>query len=286
MVQVCIIYDKIRFEERTLHNKIEEKGFTSNLIDGKSLIFNTDSKKEDFQLGDIIFQRVISHYRGLYITSCLESLGFKVINPFSVSETCGNKLLTTLALVKHNVATPHTSFAFSSDSAFQLMEKLGYPLVVKPLVGSWGRGVYQIKDRSAAEMLIDSREETGSPLSRIYYIQEKIDRPPRDIRCIVIAENIVASIYRHAAENEWLTNVATGGTTEQAQMNTELEEITLKAAKAVGGGILGIDLMEDRERGYLVHEINNTVEFRGASMVSGQDIAAAMIDYLVNECKK
>jgi [lysine-biosynthesis-protein LysW]---L-2-aminoadipate ligase len=209
-----------------------------------------------------------------------------VINPFSVSEICGNKLLTSLALVKHHVPTPNTSFAFSSSSALQLMDKLGYPLVVKPLVGSWGRGVYLIKDRSAAEILIDSREEIGSPLSRIYYIQEKIDRPPRDIRCIVIAENIVASIYRNAAENEWLTNVAIGGTTEQAQMNPELEEITLRAAKAVGGGILGIDLMEDTKRGYLVHEINNTVEFRGASMVSTQDIPAAMIDYLVHECRK
>jgi [lysine-biosynthesis-protein LysW]--L-2-aminoadipate ligase len=264
MVQVCVIYDKIRFEERILHNKIKEKGFTSNLVDGKSLVFNTNSEKEDFELGDIIFQREISHYRGLYITSCLESLGFKVINPFSVSEICGNKLLTSLALVKHHVPTPNTSFAFSSSSALQLMDKLGYPLVVKPLVGSWGRGVYLIKDRSAAEILIDSREEIGSPLSRIYYIQEKIDRPPRDIRCIVIAENIVASIYRNAAENEWLTNVAIGGTTEQAQMNPELEEITLRAAKAVGGGILGIDLMEDTKRGYLVNEINNTVVFRGA----------------------
>jgi [lysine-biosynthesis-protein LysW]--L-2-aminoadipate ligase len=286
MVQVCVIYDKIRFEERILHNKIKEKGFTSNLVDGKSLVFNTNSEKEDFELGDIIFQREISHYRGLYITSCLESLGFKVINPFSVSEVCGNKLLTSLALVKHHVPTPNTSFAFSSSSALQLMDKLGYPLVVKPLVGSWGRGVYLIKDRSAAEILIDSREEIGSPLSRIYYIQEKIDRPPRDIRCIVIAENIVASIYRNAAENEWLTNVAIGGTTEQVQMNPELEEITLRAAKAVGGGILGIDLMEDTKRGYLVHEINNTVEFRGASMVSTQDIPAAMIDYLVHECRK
>ena len=112
MVQVCVIYDKIRFEERILHDKIKEKGFTSNLVDGKSLVFNTNSEKEDFELGDIIFQREISHYRGLYITSCLESLGFKVINPFSVSEVCGNKLLTSLALVKHHVPTPNTSFAF------------------------------------------------------------------------------------------------------------------------------------------------------------------------------
>jgi [lysine-biosynthesis-protein LysW]--L-2-aminoadipate ligase len=286
MVQICLIYDKIRFEEKALYRKIQEKGLLSNLIDGKSLIFDTNSRKEDFQLGDIVFQREVSHSRGLYITSCLESLGLNVVNKFAVNEVCGNKLLTSLALVKNNVPTPHTSFAFSSDSALRLMESLNYPLVVKPVVGSWGRGVYQIKDKAAAEIWIDSREEIGSPFSRIYYIQEKIDRPPKDIRCIVVGERIVTSVYRHAAENEWVTNVAMGGKTEEGPMNSELQEITLKAAKAVGNGILGIDLMEDRKRGYLVHEINNTVEFRGASLVSKNDIAGSMVDYLVNECKK
>jgi [lysine-biosynthesis-protein LysW]--L-2-aminoadipate ligase len=135
-------------------------------------------------------------------------------------------------------------------------------------------------------MLIDSREEIGNIFSRIYYIQEKIDRPPRDIRCIVVGDRIVASVYRFAPENKWITNVATGGKTELAPLNSELEEITFRAAKSVGGGILGIDLMEDRKRGYLVHEINNTVEFRGAATVSPHDIAGAMIDYLVKECRQ
>jgi [lysine-biosynthesis-protein LysW]---L-2-aminoadipate ligase len=286
MVRLCIIYDKIRFEEKELMKKIHEKGFSPNIVDGKSLIFNTGSKKKEFDLGDIILQREISHHRGLYVTSCLESLTFNVINNFRVSEVCGNKLLTSLALVKNNVPTPQTSFAFSSESAAQLMDKLGYPVVVKPLVGSWGRGVYQIKDRSAAEMLIESREEIGDIFSRIYYIQEKIDRPSRDIRCIVVGKRIIASVYRYASENKWITNVAAGGKTELAPMNSELEEITLKAARAVGNGILGIDLMEDLKRGYLVHEINNTVEFRGASTVSRHDIAGSMIDYLVEECRR
>jgi len=148
MVQVCVIYDKIRFEERILHNKIKEKGFTSNLVDGKSLVFNTNSEKEDFELGDIIFQREISHYRGLYITSCLESIGFKVINPFSVSEVCGNKLLTSLALVKHDVPTPVTSFAFSSNSALQLMENRPFQISVLPVVDGDGRasGLLRLHD--------------------------------------------------------------------------------------------------------------------------------------------
>jgi [lysine-biosynthesis-protein LysW]--L-2-aminoadipate ligase len=286
MVRLCIVYDKVRFEEKELLKKINEKGYLPNFVDGRTLVFDSSSRKNDFDFGDIVFQREISHHRGLYITSCLEFFGFKVINNFSVSEICGNKLLTSLALTRDNVPTPDTSFAFSSESAIQLMEKLGYPLVVKPIVGSWGRGVYLIKDKSAAELLIDSREEIGNMFSRIYYIQEQIDRPPRDIRCIVVGDRIVASVYRFAPDNKWITNVASGGRTELVPMNSELEEITFKAASSVGDGILGIDIMEDPKRGYLVHEINNTVEFRGASAVSHHDIAGSMIDYLVKECRR
>jgi [lysine-biosynthesis-protein LysW]--L-2-aminoadipate ligase len=161
------------------------------------------------------------------------------------------------------------------------MNKLGYPLVVKPIIGSWGRGVYQIKDQSMAEMLLDSRQDNDNSFSRIYYFQELVDRPSRDIRCIVIGDQIVASVYRYSSENEWRTNVAVGGRTEEAPMTAELQEIVLKASSAVGGGILGVDLMEDKQRGYLVHELNNTVEFRGASTVCKSDIAGAITDYLV-----
>ena len=177
--------------------------------------------------------------------------------------------------------TPKTTFAFSTESARECMKKLGYPLVVKPIIGSWGRGVYQIKDQSMAEMLLDSRQDNDNSFSRIYYFQELIDRPSRDIRCIVIGDQIAASVYRYSSENEWRTNVAVGGRTEEASLTSELQEIVLKASNAVGGGILGIDLMEDKERGYLVHEVNNTVEFRGASAVCKSDIAGEMTDYLV-----
>jgi [lysine-biosynthesis-protein LysW]--L-2-aminoadipate ligase len=166
------------------------------------------------------------------------------------------------------------------------MKKLGYPLVVKPIIGSWGRGVYQIKDQSMAEMMLDSRQENENLFSRIYYLQELVDRPSRDIRCIVIGDQVVASVFRYSSENEWRTNVAVGGRTEVAPLTSELKEIVLKASNAVGGGILGVDLMEDKERGYLVHEVNNTVEFRGASAVSKSDIAGAMTDYLVKLSSK
>lgn len=281
MVRICIIYDKLRFEEKKIYNDIQQKGFDATLVDGKSLIFDTESSKSDSRFGDIILQRVISYNRGLHLTYCLEQIGLPVVNSFNVSEICGNKLITSLILKKNNVPTPKTTFAFSTESARECMKKLGYPLVVKPIIGSWGRGVYQIRDQSMADMMLDSRQENDNSFSRIYYFQELIERPSRDIRCIVIGDQIVASVFRYSSENEWRTNVAVGGRTEMAPLTSELREIVLKASNAVGGGILGVDLMEDKERGYLVHEINNTVEFRGASAVCKSDIAGAMTDYLV-----
>lgn len=286
MVRICIIYDKLRFEEKKIYNDIQQKGFDATLIDGKSLIFDTESSKSDSRFGDIILQRVISYNRGLHLTYCLEQIGLPVVNSFSVSEICGNKLITSLILKKNNVPTPKTTFAFSTESARECMKKLGYPLVVKPIIGSWGRGVYQIKDQSMADMMLDSRQENDNSFSRIYYFQELIDRPSRDIRCIVIGDQIVASVFRYSSENEWRTNVAVGGRTEMAPLTSELKEIVLKASNAIGGGILGVDLMEDKERGYLVHEVNNTVEFRGASAVCKSDIAGAMTDHLVKMSSK
>ena len=286
MVRICIIYDKLRFEEKKIYNDIQQKGLDTTLVDGKSLIFDTESSKSDSRFGDIILQRVISYNRGLHLTYCLEQIGLPVVNSFSVSEICGNKLIASLILKKNNVPTPKTTFAFSTESARECMKKLGYPLVVKPIIGSWGRGVYQIKDQSMAEMMLDSRQENDNSFSRIYYFQELIDRPSRDIRCIVIGDQIVASVFRYSSENEWRTNVAVGGRTEMAPLTSELKELVLKASNAVGGGILGVDLMEDKERGYLVHEVNNTVEFRGASAVCKSDIAGAMTDYLVKMSSK
>jgi [lysine-biosynthesis-protein LysW]--L-2-aminoadipate ligase len=286
MVEVCVIYDKIRFEEKALYDKAKKKGLRAHNIDAKTITVDTESKRKALQLGDVILQRSISHFRGLYLTACLEFLGFLVINKFKVGETCGNKLITSLTLAKYQVPTPKTHFAFSAESAIEVISKIGFPLVLKPIVGSWGRGVFPLRDEEVANMIVEMREGDDSPLARIYYVQEMIKRPPRDLRCIVVGDKVVAAIYRYSAENEWRTNVARGGKAEVAPITNELEDIALKAAKAVGGGIVGIDLMEDEKRGLLVHEVNSTVEFRGASNVSDADIAGAIIDYALKIAKK
>jgi [lysine-biosynthesis-protein LysW]---L-2-aminoadipate ligase len=286
MVEVCVVYDKVRFEEKALYDTAKKKGLRAQIIDAKKITINNASKRKTLQLGDVVLQRCISHSRGLYLTACLEFMGFMVINKFKVGETCGNKLITSLTLAKSNVPTPKTHFAFSAESAIEVINTTGFPVVLKPIIGSWGRGVFPIRDEEVANMIIEMRKENDNPLSRIYYVQEMIKRPPRDLRCIVVGDKIVAAIYRYSVENEWRTNVSRGGKAELAPITNELEDIALRAAKSVGGGILGVDLMEDEKRGLLVHEVNNTVEFRGASNVSESDIAGAMIDYALTIAKK
>jgi [lysine-biosynthesis-protein LysW]--L-2-aminoadipate ligase len=286
MVEVTIICDKVRFEEKTLYEKTQSKGIKSKIVDAKTLTIGTYSKTKDFLLGDVILQRSVSYYRGLYLTACLEFLGFKVINRFEVGQICGNKLITSIKLAQNKIPSPKTQFAFSAESALESIKKTGFPVVLKPIVGSWGRGIYPLRDAETASMIVEMREEDDSPLSRIYYIQEMVDRPPRDIRCIVIGDQAVTAIYRYSSQSEWRTNVARGGNVELAPITKEMEDLALRAAKAVGGGILGVDMMEDKNRGLVVHEVNNTVEFRGAASVSKADIPNEMIDYAIKLARK
>lgn len=286
MVDIDIIFDKLRFEEKALYDSAKKRGLRAQLIDAKNLTIRTTSKKADLHFGDIVLQRSVSHFRGLYVTACLEFVGFRVINDFKVSQICGNKLVTSLQLARNNISVPNTAFAFSSEGARHLMNESGYPVVLKPVVGSWGRGVFPIRDEETANMLLETREENGSALSRIYYVQEMINRPPRDLRCIVVGDSVVTAIYRYSSDNEWRTNVSRGGKAERATITRELEDIVLRAAKSVGGGVLGVDLMEDTHRGLLVNEVNNTVEFKGAQNVAEVDIADSIIQYAVNTAKK
>ena len=286
VVEVSILCDKVRFEEKALYEKTQSIGIKSKIVDAKTLSIGTCSKATDLQLGDVILQRSVSYYRGLYLTACLEFLGFKVINKFEVGQVCGNKLTTSIRLAENKIPTPKTQFAFSAESGLETIKNTGFPVVLKPVVGSWGRGIYPLRDLETASMIIEMREEDDSPLSRIYYIQEMVDRPSRDIRCIVIGDQVLTAIYRYSSQSEWRTNVARGGKVELAPRTKEIEDLALRAAKAVGGGILGVDMMEDKHHGLVVHEVNNTVEFRGAASVSNVDIPNEMIDYAVKLARK
>ena len=284
MQKICIVFDRLRTEEKLLQKNAEELGYETSMIDAKITSFDTDSKPENFKFGDVVLERCVSYYRGLHFTACLEFMDIPVINKFDVANTCGNKMITSMLLKKNNIPTPKTYFSFSAETALENFENIGYPLVIKPIIGSWGRSVMPVKDKDTAEAVIENRQVTDGPQDRIYYLQEMIERPPRDIRVITVGDQAVSAMYRKSSGG-FKTNIALGADPELCEITKEIEDLCEKTSKAVGGGILGIDLMEDKKRGLVVHEVNNTVEFKGLVKVSKKNIPKEMIDYAVRNIK-
>jgi len=286
MNRISLVYDRIRWEEKALIEASRKLGLDVRLIDSKEIYLKAD----DFEIirnefGDVALQRCISYFRGLHITAVLESMGLPVINPFHVSLICGNKLFTTLALIKADVPVPKTLVAFTNKGAIKALDSLGYPAVLKPVVGSWGRLIALVKDRETAQALIESREEMRDSLMQIYYFQEYVKRPPRDIRILTVGDEVVAAAYRYSAEGEWRTNVARGGRTEPCPLTDEIVDLALKASKSVGGGVLAIDCMES-PTGIVVHEVNNTPEFKGLYSATMVDIPRKIIEYAIKVMKR
>jgi len=282
--KICIVFDRLRTEEKLLQKNAEDLGYETSMIDAKITSFDTDSNPENYKFGDVVLERCVSYYRGLHFTACLEFMDIPVINKFDVANTCGNKMITSMLLKKNNIPTPKTYFSFSAETALENFENIGYPLVIKPIIGSWGRSVMPIKDKDTAEAVIENRQVTDGPQDRIYYLQEMIDRPPRDIRVITVGDQSISAMYRKSSGG-FKTNIALGADPELCEITKEIEDLCEKTSKAVGGGILGIDLMEDKERGLVVHEVNNTVEFKGLVKVSKKNIPKEMIDYAIRNIK-
>lgn len=285
MSKVCIVFDRLRAEEKMLQKEVSDLGHDAVMLDAKITQINTDSKKEDFDLGDVVLERCVSYFRGLHFTASLEFLDIPVLNKFEVANICGNKMFMTLLLKKNNIPTPKTYFSFSSESAAENLEKVGYPLVIKPVIGSWGRGIMPIKDRDTMDAVFEIRDITDSPHDRIYYLQEVIKRPPRDIRVITIGDEPIAAMYRKSSGG-FKTNIALGADPELCEITKEMEDLASKASKAMGGGILGVDMMEDEENGLVVHEVNNTVEFKGLARVAKQNIPKKMAEFALDYVRK
>jgi [lysine-biosynthesis-protein LysW]--L-2-aminoadipate ligase len=283
--RVCVVFDRLRLEEKMLVDQASKMGHDTISVDAKITQLSTESKRGDIDFGDVVLERCVSYYRGLHFTACLEFLNVPVINTHQVAEVCGNKMITSLLLKKHQVPTPKTYFAFSSEEATKMIEKLGFPIVIKPIVGSWGRGVMPLRDKDTTEAIIEMRDIEDGSHDRIYYLQEMIKRPPRDIRAITVGEQVVGAMYRKS-QGDFKTNIALGGDPELCEVTKEIEDLCLKASKAVGGGILGIDIMEDEDRGLIVHEVNNTVEFKGLARVAKKNIPEEMIKFALEYIRK
>lgn len=280
-MKIGMLYGRIRVEEKMLLNEFKERNLELEMLDDKECIFDFE-KGKNFDL-DLVLERCVSHSRALYALRYCKHYGIPTINKYEVALTCGDKALTSLALQKAGVLTPKVKIAFTPESALKAIEEMGYPVVMKPVVGSWARLVSRINDRNAAEAVLEHKAVLGtSYLHSIFYIQEYVDKPGRDIRAFVIGDETIAAIYR--TSKHWITNTSRGGSASKCLITDELNEISVKAAKAVGGGVLAVDLMETGS-GLTVHEVNYTMEFRNSIEPTGVNIPAKIVDYVIQEAK-
>ncbi|GIW52408.1 MAG: lysine biosynthesis enzyme LysX [Gemmatimonadales bacterium] len=276
-IRIGMLHSRVRVEEKLLIKALTERGAQVEMLDDRQIIF--DFQRDSWGRFDVVLERCINHSRALYALRLLHDLGVPTVNTYGVALVCGNKLETTSALVRAGVPTPRCRIAFTPESALRAIEEIGYPVVLKPAVGSWGRLLSKVNDRDAAEAILEHKEILGSYHHSIFYIQEYIDKPARDIRSFVVGDETICAIYRYS--DHWITNTARGGRAQNCPVTEELNRLSVAAARAVGGGVVAIDLLETKDGRLLVNEVNYTMEFRNSIAVTGVDIPGRVADYVL-----
>jgi [lysine-biosynthesis-protein LysW]---L-2-aminoadipate ligase len=283
-MKVAVLVTHIRAEEKLLIEAFQAQGVSPDIILDRDFNFDLIAGGEQLAPSgvawndyDVVVERCISTSRGMYALAILNSWGIRTINSYATAAICSDKLQTTLALAAAGIPQPNARVAFAEESAIEAIETIGYPAVLKPVTGSWGRLLAKVNDRESAEAIIEHREVLGSYNHHSYYVQQYVNKPSRDIRAFVVGNRTICAIYRTSPH--WITNTARGGVASNCPITAELDALCLRAANAVGGGVLALDIMEDENGAFVVNEINHTMEFRNSSAPTGIDIAAEVVRY-------
>ena len=276
-LRIGMLLSRVRVEEKLLLKEFRKRRIPVDLLDVREIVF--DLHDDSWRAYDVVFERCINHSRALYALRLLNDSGVPTVNSYDVALVCGNKLETSSALRRDGVPIPRCKVAFTPDSALRAIEALGYPAVLKPAIGSWGRLLSKVNDREAAEAILEHKEVLGSYHHSIFYIQEYVDKPARDIRAFVVGEETIAAIYRYS--DHWITNTHRGARAESCPVSADVAEISVAAARAVGGGVVAVDLLETRDGRLLVNEVNYTMEFRNSIHTTGVDIPGHVVDYVL-----
>ncbi|MEW5957097.1 MAG: lysine biosynthesis protein LysX [Chloroflexota bacterium] len=276
-MKIAVLISRVRVEEKLLFQAFEKQGLAVDVIDDREVIF--DLQQNTWRRYDVVVDRCVTQSRAIYSLRILNDWGIPTVNTYRVVRICNNKLETSSALAQHGVPIPRCKIAFDPETALTAIEELGYPVILKPIIGSWGRLLSKINDREAAEAILEHKTTLGNYEHSIFYIQEYVDKPARDIRSFVVGDENIAAIYRYS--QHWITNTARGGRAENCPVTPEIRAISLAAARAVGGGVVAVDLLETQDGRLLVNEVNHNMEFRNSIDTTGVDIPGRVVDYVV-----
>jgi [lysine-biosynthesis-protein LysW]--L-2-aminoadipate ligase len=290
--RIGMVYSRLRPEEKMLLEAAERRGVTVEPLHDDGLVLDVHQSPAVADAGgskrpfacDAVLERSLSYYRSLYILRFLRAHGIPAVNSYEVAATCGDKTETSLRLARAGVPTPATRVAFTSEAALQALAEIGYPAVIKPTMGSWARLLARVDSPREAEAILEHKEALPNPLQHVFYIQAYVDKTDgsdehKDIRAFVVGGRTIAAIWR--VSPHWITNTARGGKAQNCPVTPELDELCARASEAVGGGVLALDIMVDREGRYLVHEVNHTMEFRNSVAPTGVDIPGEVVAYTI-----
>ena len=289
-MHVGILYSRIRKDEKLLLTELRDRGHEVEKVDVRKQRFSLESTTANVDDLDLVVDRCLSTSRSLYATRFLDSYDVPVVNAPETGDVCADKAKNSLALAEAEIPTPATEVAFTKEAALEAIESFGYPCVLKPVVGSWGRLMAKIDTRDAAEAILEHKETLGHYEHKVFYVQEFVDKPGRDVRVLAVDGEPIAAMTR--SSEHWLTNAAKGGETAPFELDDRATELVERASEAVGGGMLGVDLMEvgveadgdPAETGgsgeYTVHEVNHTVEFKALDAATDVDVPARVVDWL------
>lgn len=281
--EVAVVASRVRAEEKAILGALERRGLPVTHVDARLYRQAVDVSVAPWPVALV---REISSTRAHYAALALEATGCDVLNRAAAIGTCADKWLTSLALRRAGVPTPHTVLALTPQAAAEAVEQLGYPVVLKPLGSSGGRRVSLLRDRDAAEAVLEHCAALPSPQSHIIYLQELIDKPGRDIRVLVVGGVPIAAAYRYSVH--WRTNVARGAQTLLCPLSDGLVKVAVGAAAAVGAEVAGVDVIEDGDGGLHALEVNAGVEFAGlqAAHEGSVDLASAIAALVADRYRK
>lgn len=274
-MKIGILCSKIRLEEKLLFQEFAKQNIELVQLNPNSL--SIKNGKADFSQIDLLLNREIAQTRAELILELADKAGIKTVNSAQATKLCNNKALTTAFLKEAGIPVPKTVIAFSSDEAMKAAEKMGYPVVIKPLWGSWGRLLSKADTSEALETILEHKQALNSPYHSILYLQEYIEKPDRDIRVFVVGGKPIAAMYR--VSKHWLTNTAKGAVPKSMELNKELHDLVIKTVEVLGVEIAGVDVVESKN-GYLVLEANATPEFHGLKEVTNVNIAKLIVEYV------
>ncbi len=282
MPSVGLVYGRMREEEKLLIAAADRLGVQVLPQHDEKLTMTLDGGID----GDAVLVRSLSSTRALMVSRAVSAWDRPAVNTPSTITACMDKAETSLRLRRARVATPDSRIAFDPETALDALDDLGYPAVIKPVNGSWARLVSRVRDRDEARQILEHREMLPNPIQHIYYLQHFVETfhegRHSDVRAVVVGDEVIAAIRR--VSPHWPTNTARGAITENQPIDPELEDICLRAAQAMGGGVLAMDLLQGPE-GWLVHEVNHNLEFRNTIAPTGVDIPARIIRF-AQECAR